>query len=393
MAALLWVKSNGQLIDNEIGWNTAVQFGIGGNGGGFYFENVENNGDHTITMINNDIFNNVALLNLDNDSSTHTDYAHGGGVFIYNPYSFSSPTPMITATIHDNMFRNNTASYAGTFSIGGGFFIASHNENVLNLSFKENLLENNFASRSSEEGTGLGGGAVFGGATGILENNVYISNTATISGNGIGSALYVSAGHMRAINELIRGNNHEGTPSFGTVIVEEQAVMTMTNTVIVDNMNAPDAGAIVSYGGNLHLVHPTIARNASEHAVYVASDYQDIPSTLSVTNGLVVSHSVGFLVEDDNSLFVDGIMWHDVGTAVSQTLLANVNIQNATVGDPMFAPDGYHLTPDSEARFAGVPTTLGFDIDGEGRPFNNPSFGADEYWEHQLYLPSVFKFE
>ena len=383
-------ESNGSLINNQIGWNTAVHFGHGGNGGGFYFENVENNGEHTITMINNDIFHNVALRNLDIDTPAYSDYAHGGGVFIYNPYSFSQPPPVMTATIHNNVFRNNTASYAGTFSIGGGFFIASHSENALNLSFKENLLENNFASRSSEDGTGLGGGAVFGGATGILENNVYISNTAVISGHGMGSALYISAGSLHSVNELIKGNNIQGVAANGTIVVEEGTKTTMTNTVVIDNV---DTATVMAYGGHLHMFHPTIARNQGGDAFYVSSDYQDIPSAISITNGLLVSQSVGFLVEDDNSLFVNGVMLHEVDTTVSQTLLANVTIQNAIVGDPMFAPDGYHLTADSDARFASLPTTLGFDVDREGRLFNNPSFGADEYWEYPFYLPTVFKFE
>lgn len=384
-------KSNGSLINNQIGWNTAVQFGLGGNGGGFYFENETYT--HTITMLNNNIFNNTALQNLGVIGSS--GYANGGGVFIYNPYDHPNPPvqPTITVTIHSNVFRDNTGSFAEAFSIGGGIFMANHHENFIKLSFQDNLLESNFANRNPEDGDGLGGGAVFGAAEGVLENNVYISNTAAISGDSIGSALFFASGNLHSVNEVIKGNNWQGTAPKGTIVVDERATVIMTNTVLIDNNNAEDSAAIWAFNGDLHLVHPTIARNAGSFAIYAGSPYTSIPvsSTVAITNGLLVSQAIGIRIEDNHSLFVNGIMWHEVDTAVSQTPLADVTVQNAVVGNPLFAPDGYHLKANSEARFAGMPTTLGFDVDGEGRLFNHPSFGADEYWEQHLYLPIVFK--
>ncbi len=384
-------ESNGELIGNQIGWNTAVQFGLGGNGGGFYYENETHT--HTVTMINNNVFSNTALQNL--GVIGYSGYANGGGVFIYNLYDHPYPPVQstITATIHSNVFRDNTGSFAEAFSIGGGIFMANHHENFIKLSFQDNLLENNFANRNPEDGDGLGGGAVFGAAEGTLKNNVYISNTAAISGDSIGSALFFASGNLHSVNEIIKGNNWQGTAPKGTIVVDERAAVTMTNTVLIDNNNAENSAAIWAFDGDLHLVHPTIARNSGSFAIYAGSPYASISvsSTVAITNGLLVSHAVGIRIEDDHSLFVNGMMWHEVDTAVSQSPLANVTVQNAVVGNPMFAPDGYHLTQNSEARFAGIPTTLGFDVDGEGRLFNNPSFGADEYWEHHLNLPIIFK--
>lgn len=379
-------NSDGSIINNQIGWNTAVVFGTAGRGGGLYFEN-ERDDDYTVTIISNDIFNNVALLQKENSLSGYPG-GYGGGIYIYYPSSYPDPTSMITAAIHANNFLNNTASFSGTFGIGGGIYIVNNNEQLLNLSLKGNLVEDNFASRNTEDGDGFAGGAAIGGAEGMLENNTYIRNTAAISGSGMGSAVYFAFVDFHSVNDVIMENNLQGTPPNGTVVIEEQAVMTMTNTVLIDNV---DTVAIVAYGSKLHLVHPTIARNSGAYALHLTSDYQNRSSTVSLTNGLIVSQTVGMRVEADNSLFVDGIMWHEVGTAVSQSLLANVNIQNPFVDDPLFAPDGYHLTANSPARFAGVPVSLTYDVDGQGRPSANPSFGADEYWLTQQYLPIVFK--
>ncbi len=385
--------SDGSIINNQIGWNIATQAGRAGIGGGISYENEV---DRSLTIYNNDIFQNIAHVISTVQNIYDYSYGWGGGISIYNPYDVN---PILTATISHNMVHHNVGTVSGNEAYGGGIAIINPQESgdategFVRLSFKENQVVQNYASKSMDaSGYGLGGGVVFGGVAGSLENNVFISNTTSISGNGYGGAIYFSSGNVHSKNDIIRDNGSDGISPSGTIIFSENALVTMTNAVVMDNVNAPDGAAIRGYGGNLSLIHPTIARNAGASALHLESDlYANTSTSISITNGLLVSQTVGVRVEDNNTLFVNGIMWHEVDTAVSQSLLANVNIQNPSVGDPMFAPDGYHLTEDSEARFAGVPVALTYDVDSQGRPSSNPSFGADEYWLTQQYLPLVFK--
>jgi hypothetical protein len=58
------------------------------------------------------------------------------------------------------------------------------------------------------------------------------------------------------------------------------------------------------------------------------------------------------------------------------------------MGDPRFAPDGYHIMAGSAAIGNGIPSLAHLDIDGEGRPFF-PALGADEFWPNKFYLPGI----
>ncbi len=375
--------ASGTIINNQISENRATQLGKNGFGGGIYID-VESN--QTITIQNNNISNNIALLNANISLDT---YGFGGGIYIEN---ISNTNPILIANISNNTLSQNSALVNGYTGWGGGIAIINRNNEPVQLSFKENeLFQNNANDRMDNNAYGLGGGAVFGNVTGTLAQNRFISNTVARSKNGNGSALYIASGNVTLKNDLFQGNIADQSSSYGTVIFGEAAQATMINSVIIDNVAASDGSAITVLDATLNLIHPTIARNGGTSAILVSPYDVNKSGVLSLTNGLIVSQAIGIRIEDNSSLFVNGVMWHKVDTAVSQSPLANVTLNNATVGDPLFAPDGYHLTANSAARFAGVPGTLPYDIDGQGRPFNTPSFGADEYWVMQQYLPAIYK--
>jgi hypothetical protein len=89
---------------------------------------------------------------------------------------------------------------------------------------------------------------------------------------------------------------------------------------------------------------------------------------------------------------VNGILWFDTPLTVSASPTASLSIANEVTGDPLFAPDGYHLLPGSAAFERGVAAGVPLDIDGEPRsPL--PDLGADELLlvlDEQFYLPLIF---
>lgn len=108
---------------------------------------------------------------------------------------------------------------------------------------------------------------------------------------------------------------------------------------------------------------------------------------LTLTNNIIVSHSVGISVTAGSTATIEGTLWGsgewandidivNVGGSIS---LGAVNLH----AEPGFVdPESgnYHITPASAAVDAGVATALASDIDGEARPFGaGPDIGADEW--------------
>ena len=57
-------------------------------------------------------------------------------------------------------------------------------------------------------------------------------------------------------------------------------------------------------------------------------------------------------------------------TALLASHKASGDVYYQTIGDPLFATDGYHIQADSDARWRGLPTDISTDIDGETRPYH-----------------------
>jgi uncharacterized repeat protein (TIGR01451 family) len=108
---------------------------------------------------------------------------------------------------------------------------------------------------------------------------------------------------------------------------------------------------------------------------------------VTLTNTILVSHSVGISVDLDSSAYLEGTLWGSGEWAnetdwVGPVYPGTVNIW----GDPAFlAPDtgDYHLGPGSEAIDAGVDAGVTVDFDGEPRPLppdGDYDIGADEFF-------------
>ena len=115
-----------------------------------------------------------------------------------------------------------------------------------------------------------------------------------------------------------------------------------------------------------------------------------------MTNTVISDQSVGISLTAGSRADLAGVLWFSTPLTVSQSG-ATVNVQHQYVGDPAFAPDGYHLTAGSAAIDRGVPAGVATDIDGQPRPASTPDLGADEFWPagspKYVLLPLILKVE
>jgi len=181
----------------------------------------------------------------------------------------------------------------------------------------------------------------------------------------------------------------------GGAIYFNMSSAVMTNTVAVDNQVTWAGSALVATGAYIRMTHTTLARNSGGDGsgVYVVSVGYS-PSTISMTNSIVVSHSVGITVRlgmapDLTKAILDGVLWHDNGQNWGGG--GTVNVAHEYSGSPAFLADGYHIGAGSAAVDKGLDRGVTTDVDGDPRPSGIlPDLGADELW-YKAYLPIVMR--
>jgi len=199
----------------------------------------------------------------------------------------------------------------------------------------------------------------------------------------MGGGLFLQSGAATLNGNIISGNTAEGTNWWdggGGLLICCGSAATLINNVMADNWATSGSG-LKSRGSSLHLLHTTIARNSGGDGsgVYIMEEGNTY-STVTMTNTILVSHTVGISVAGGNTVTVNDVLWYGTPITVSQATTATVTLQNEHWGNPAFAADGYHITPASAALDAGVSAGVASDIDGEARPFGAaPDLGADEW--------------
>jgi hypothetical protein len=226
-----------------------------------------------------------------------------------------------------------------------------------------------YGNTASTAGGGQGGGLYFGfsEAPTVLQGNVIVSNTATLSQTALG----------------------EG----GGLYVVDIKTFTLTNNMVTDN-HANTEGSGLWVGGltwpsSGYLLHTTIADNhGNGSGVYVGGDH-----TLAFTNTIIAGHRAGITVTAGGTATLEATLWYSNGADTGgdgTILIGTVNV----IGDPAFANPAawdYHLGPDSAAIDAGVDAGVLTDIDGDLR-LGLPDIGADEsMWSVSVYLPLVVR--
>jgi len=284
----------------------------------------------------------------------------GGGVYVITA----------TAVIINNQVIDNTCSHP--FCLGGGMALYSSGATVSGNTFRDNT-----------SGYGAGGLYLTWGNP-MLDGNVFHSNSAQYGGGA-----FVTGSTGTFSGNIVTSN----TAEIGGGLVFESSNQTLINNVIADNQCSNAGGGLWIYGGSIQLLHNTVARNSGGDGSGVYVTQLLWPETegtvVTLTNTIMVSHTVSISVTGGNTVTVDSILWYDTPITVSQSITAIVNAQNQYTGDPAFTPDGHHLMIGSAAINKGIDAGVTVDIDGELRPAGaGYDLGADELW-HKNYLPLV----
>ena len=329
-------------------------------GGGLYVNS------NRSTIQDNSIFSNTAGLN-------------GGGVYLLagNPLladnvitgnraiAFDGGGLHATgsaATLIDNQVLSNTAGRAG-----GGLALQSGSDQ---------LQANTIASNVSAQG---GGVYIRSDSTAMLMRNFILSNTA-VSGGGV----YLEQSIPVLDGDVLRGN--QATTGGGLYVYDSPALV--ANNVVADNLAAGQGSGLYVAGSLLRLPHMTIARNVGGDGsgLYVTNDEASLPSSVTMTNSIIVSQTTGINVTNASTATAFGVLFYDNG--LDYDSLGAIFVTNPVGAAPQFTSDGYHLASDSPAVNVGLPNT-GTPIDVDGQPRDpRPDYGADEYWRG-VYLPLV----
>jgi hypothetical protein len=200
-----------------------------------------------------------------------------------------------------------------------------------------------------------------------------------------------SNGHWR--NNVFR---HNHTAASGGAIYLNFANVQMTNTVIADNETSYAGPGLLAAGAWVGAWHTTVARNTGGEGsgIYATGGFFPGPSTVRMTNTIVVSQTIGITVYKGATFVtstarLSGVLWY--GNGQNTPASAYIHLSDEISGDPRFRADGYHLGPGSAAIDAGLATSTAGDIDGDGRPIGAaPDLGADEAGLFAL-LPLVLR--
>jgi hypothetical protein len=171
---------------------------------------------------------------------------------------------------------------------------------------------------------------------------------------------------------------------------------TMVNNIIAGNQAQTEGCGLSNLGAELVMLHNTMARNQGPCRVglYVDAGAAGRPGTTTMTNTILVSHTLGISVTEGNTGTLEATLW---GTATwanesdwggpGAVLSGTMNIR----GEPDFVdPDGgdYHIAEASAAKDSGSDAGVNTDIDGQTRPHDGSfDIGADEF--HPIFSTFV----
>jgi parallel beta-helix repeat protein len=343
----LYVGSSAATFNaNTLSANTA-----GGRGGGLYLDYSDNAG----------LAGNTILLNTANGSVSADG---GGGIWVQDSNN---------VTLDANVILSNTASLnCGGLSLNSG-----------SATLTGNTLTANAAG-------GNGGGLCVAAGAAVVNTNSISGNTAYLGGGLYGDGSSITLNRSSVLS------NTASDSGGGLYLYRSEA--TLVNSVVADNQASGAGSGLYVRSSSPRLVHTTLARNhgGDGSGLYITGeenveDYS--PSTVVLTNVILVSHTVGITVTGGNTATVNGVLWYATPLTVSTAPTATAVVENEYIGDPAFAADGFHLRSSSAAIDRGVEASVTDDIDGDRRPYGNGyDLGADEWTDWRfVYLPVVLR--
>ena len=352
--------------DATVSGNDLIANTAGGYGGGLYV------GSSSATLNANTLFANTAG-------------GRGGGLYL--DYSAN-------AGLAGNTILSNTANGSVSADGGGGIWVQDSN----NITLDANVILSNTASLNC-------GGVSLNSGSATLNGNTIAANTA----GGYGGGLCVAAGAAVVNTNSISGNT---AGLLGGGLYVDGSSVTLSRTTVLSNTASDSGGGLYLYGSDATLVNSVVADNQASGA---GSGLTVHSSSSRLVHTTVARNHGG----DGSGLYITGE--GEYGELFSQhgcpdqrhpgqphgryhASLAGIRprsmvcsgtrrpspfqkrlrrlrvVENEYMGDPAFAPDGFHLRSSSAAIDRGVEAGITDDIDGDHRPYGNGyDLGADEW--------------
>jgi hypothetical protein len=356
--------------------------------GGGIFSNLA----HPI-IANNTISNNVAAITTSGFPTRTTGY--GGGLFL----SYGANT-----IIRNNEIISNTGSIVNRGS-GGGIFFWGPSFNGLQV-ISNQVLSN---SASTQSFLGYGGGIWGAPDNSLFKNNIFNGNHVNgTNSNGSGAAIFQYGGNAHLLNNTMQGNygadvvNLQYSKSVieGNIMMDNNVLRgiqiqdtagscsTLGCPTLINNVISHSGARLVTLYGydTSHMITVTLINNTligadSGYGVYIGN-YVNVYMTntlvASTTWGITTTNPISSNASVDHSLY-----WGNSNNGILG--------DNPVFGDPLFAMDGYHLSPGSAAIDAGIDVSITTDIDGDMRHVGaGVDIGADEF-VIPIFLPVIIR--
>jgi parallel beta-helix repeat protein len=380
--------STAALTDNTITANRTLGHAALGccPGGGMLME------DSTATFTGNVISDNYAdtdgglaayrsTVNLVDNTISHNGALHnGGGVSIL--FGDTQQATLIHNRVTDNAGPNGGVLvwWQSHVLLVDNTITDNHTYGLVLSETDAEVLDNTIAENT------------YGGVA-IMETSGTTLAGNTITDNG-GHGVAISSSGATLAGNIITGNvSSRGGGVYISNRYAPDSTPILVNNLIADNQATIAGSGLYLDDSSLLLLHTTVARNTGGDSSGIC--VQGTPGGITLTNTILVSHTLGITVSAGANVAMDGVLWFDNGTNVAGA--GTVTFTHAITGDPAFAADGYHLLAGSAAIDAGVDAHVTDDIDGQPRPYQAPDLGADEYWPPgalpTVYLPVVFRSE
>jgi hypothetical protein len=216
----------------------------------------------------------------------------------------------------------------------------------------------------------------------LTANNISFNRATLVNGEGGGVFLDHSD---PLLNRNIITHNYA---DWGGGLGVYRSSPDLYNNLVADNIAGEyGSGLIIMTTSSPRLWQTTIARNRGGDGTGILVMFTN--SSVSMTNTILISHTLGISVSLGNSANLAGTLWYSntadwggEGTIITGT--------HNYWGDPLFATDGYHIMTGSIAIDHGVNAGVVDDIDGEIR-LGIPDLGADEMPGPRLFLPMIVR--
>jgi hypothetical protein len=428
-------------------------------GGGMFVDSAQE------LVLRNMIFKNNKSIGEDTDSA-YGGSGSGGGLAL----RLVPQATLEHLTFEGNQTKGGSGVERGGYSLGGGFYTDRSIVSGKYFTFTANISEAGSSSGSGrtadgQRADGFGGAASLQGSHVTLQhvtatnNQAYGGNANMYAGGAFGGAIKVEDGALTLMDAELRQNlarggnaqngylgngggleainasitierasiiNNEARGGNGTTGIKgpagggginstwtrgDKAVLSVSNSIVADNMAAEGGGAITSGGGaggiwiqatDANIVHTTVARNhLGDSAMHgqgiLLAEVGDTPAVANISYSIVAGHTgvsgaAALHVKPNNAVTLHRSLWsnndRDTNADASPGGWYAPGIFNGLdtmlSGAASFvspgAPDyDYHIQGDSDAKDQAAGSTTELDIDNEIRNNGPPDIGADEY--------------